>query len=125
MDKLPINTVKEAVRPEPGGQGRDRKVDAEKLKKACTEFEALFTAEMLKFMRQAVPQGGLFGKGLGSEIYQSLMDQELSLKLSRSKGLGLGATMYRQMMKREKTPPLPERPVWNPLAQKVEDPEKK
>ncbi|HSR11629.1 MAG TPA: rod-binding protein [Thermodesulfobacteriota bacterium] len=96
----------------PAKGGGDRKADPEKLKKACTEFEALFMSQMLKHMRQSVPKGGLFGKGLGSEVFQSLMDEELSRKVSAGKGLGLGNSIYRQMMKREekKSPDLPAGP---------------
>jgi flagellar protein FlgJ len=85
----------------------DKKLNREKLKKACTDFDALFMAQMLKSMRQTIPQTGFLGKGPGNDIYQGLMDQELSRKLSQSKGLGLGKVIYRQMLKREeKTPPV-------------------
>jgi Rod binding domain-containing protein len=58
-------------------------------------------AQMLKSMRETVPKSGFLGKGLGKDIYQGLMDQELSRKLSQSKGLGLGKAIYQQMLKRE------------------------
>ena len=83
----------------------DKKLDREKLKKACTGFEALFMAQMLKSMRQTIPETGFLGMGLGNDIYQGFMDQELSQKLSQSKGLGLGKVIYRQMLKREEKTP--------------------
>ncbi len=127
MDNIPMNSIVKAsknlsstIKPE------DKRLDREKLKKACNDFEALFMAQMLKSMRQTIPQTGFLGKGLGDDIYQGLMDQELSQKLSQSKGLGLGKAIYRQMLKREeKTPTVTTRgQSFNPLS-KVLSEEKK
>jgi len=109
MDIMPINTRAKAFKPlsPANGAGDNKKLNQKKLKKACTDFEALFIAHMLKSMRQAIPQTGFWGKGQGSGIYQDLMDQELSKKLSQNKGLGLGKMIYRQILKREgKNPPV-------------------
>ena len=106
MDKMPINTMGKASNSvSPTVESGDKKIDREKLKKACTGFEALFMSQMMKSMRQTIPQTGFLGKGLGNDIYQGLMDQELSQKLSQSKGLGLGKVIYRQMLKREEKTP--------------------
>ncbi len=61
----------------------------------------MFMSQMLKSMRQTIPQTGFFGNDPGKEIYQSLMDQELSQKLARRGGLGLGMMIYRQVLGRE------------------------
>jgi flagellar protein FlgJ len=108
MDNMPINTRVKSFNPlSPAiGTGDKKKLDRKKLKKACTDFEALFIAQMLKSMRQTVPQTGFLGKGLGNEIYQGLMDQELSKKLAHNKGLGLGQVLYRQMLRQEEKIPL-------------------
>ena len=108
MDNMPINTaVKAPKHLSPTiGSGDKKKLDRKKLKKACTDFDALFMAQMLKSMRQTIPQSGLLGKGLGSDIYQGLMDQELSKKLAHNKGLGLGQVLYRQMLRQEEKIPL-------------------
>ncbi len=78
-----------------------RKLDREKLKKACEEFESIFILEMLKSMRQTVPQTGFLGNGTGKEIYQNLLDQELSKSLSRRGVMGLGRLVYQQWVERE------------------------
>jgi len=108
MDNMPINTRVKAFNPlSPAvGTGDKKKLDRKKLTKACTDFEALFIAQMLKSMRQTVPQTGFLGKGLGNDIYQGLMDEELSKKLAQNKGLGLGQALYRQMLRQEKKIPL-------------------
>ena len=108
MESMPINKTGKA--PEAGSPGNEpgsRKIDREKLKKACSDFEALFLARMLKIMRQSVPSSGLWGNGPGKEIYDSLMDQELGKKMAQRDGLGLGKKIYHQVLKREeKSEPL-------------------
>ncbi len=102
MDSMPINKLGKV--PEAGSLGNvpgGRKIDREKLKKACSDFEALFMARMLKIMRQSVPSSGLWGNGPGKEIYDSLMDQELGKKMAQREGLGLGKKIYHQVLKRE------------------------
>jgi len=80
------------------GQG-DKRIDEERLKKACSDFESIFIHQVLKSMRQTVPQTGFFGEGPEKEIFQSFFDQELSKSLAQQGGLGLGNRLYRQMMK--------------------------
>jgi flagellar protein FlgJ len=108
MESVPINKIGKA--PEAASRGKDpgsRKIDREKLKKACSDFEALFLARMLKMMRQSVPSSGLWGHSPGKEIYDSLMDQELGKKMAQREGLGLGKKLYNQVLKREeKSEPL-------------------
>ena len=53
-----------------------------KLKKACKDFEAVFTYQMLKSMRRTVHKCDLFHGGQGEEIYESLMDMELSKQMA-------------------------------------------
>jgi flagellar protein FlgJ len=110
MESVPINKIGKAL--EAASRGKDpgsRKIDREKLKKACSDFEALFLARMLKMMRQSVPSSGLWGNSPGKEIYDSLMDQELGKKMAQREGLGLGKKLYNQVLKREeKSEPLSE-----------------
>jgi Rod binding domain-containing protein len=88
----------------PSERGAKKKgIDREKLKKACADFEALFIHQLLKFMRQAAPSNALLGNGPGTEIYQSLIDQELSNHLAERSGIGLGEIMARQILRREET----------------------
>jgi flagellar protein FlgJ len=108
MERMPIDKTGKV--PEASSRGNEpggRKIDREKLKKACSDFEALFLARMLKIMRQSVPSSDLWGNGPGKEIYDSFMDQELGKKLAQREGLGLGKKLYHQVLKREeKSEPL-------------------
>lgn len=102
MDKMPILNyirLQETAPSDPRtGPGR---TDREKLKKACTEFEAIFVREVLKFMRQTIPSSAAAGLGAGKDVYESLLDQELSRSLAGKGGLRIGEMVYRQMSRRE------------------------
>jgi flagellar protein FlgJ len=78
-----------------------RPIDEEKLRKACTDFEAIFLNQILRAMRQTVPHGGFLKEGPEKDIFQSFFDQELSRSLAERKGIGLGEMMFRQMKGRE------------------------
>ena len=113
---MPILPINETVNPLPSIQTQKaKKLDEEKLKKACTDFEAIFIQQLLKSMRQAVPKGGLLGEGPGMEIYQSLFDQELSKSLASRGRLGLGGMIYRQKIQQE------ERKLLSPIELKAFD----
>lgn len=73
--------------------------DAEKLKKSCREFEAIFLQSMFKAMRKTVPDSGFFKRDTAHEVYQDMLDSELSLEMSRRQSIGLAEQMYRQMEK--------------------------
>ena len=60
------------------------------------QFEALFVQMMLKSMREAVPEGGLFDSD-SMEFYQQMMDSQLSVSLAEQGGLGLADTIVEQL----------------------------
>lgn len=67
------------------------------LKKACKQFESVLTYEMLKSMRSTVDKCDLFSGGEGEEIYESLLDQELSKNMTGYGSNSLAELLYRQM----------------------------
>lgn len=69
----------------------------EKLQLAAKQFETLLIQQMLKAMRDTVPEGGLMKKNSGEKMFQDMMDQQLSNDLSSSFGLGLGDAIVRQL----------------------------
>jgi flagellar protein FlgJ len=91
-------------------QAGEKRVDREKLKKSCADFESILISQMLKSMRQAMTPAREPGNGLGKDTYVSLFDQELSQSLAKRGGLGLGKKIYDQVIQREerKRPPLSE-----------------
>lgn len=73
-----------------------------KLRKACTDFEAIILQKMLILMRDSVPKSGLFETSFAQDIYQSLHDQELAQQLAKGSGMGLGDKLYRDLTKNNK-----------------------
>lgn len=67
----------------------------EALKAAAKQFEALFMNMMLKSMRQASPQDGVFDSEQ-SRMYTSMLDQQLSQNLA-TRGVGLADVLTRQL----------------------------
>lgn len=66
------------------------------LSEAAQQFESLFVQMMLKSMRQATPEGGLFG-GNNMEMYQEMHDKQIALDISRQGGLGLANMIEAQL----------------------------
>ncbi|MBX3664108.1 MAG: flagellar assembly peptidoglycan hydrolase FlgJ [Burkholderiales bacterium] len=69
------------------------------IKDAARQFEVLFMNMLLKSMRDATPQEGMFDSEQ-TRFYTAMLDQQLSDKLSSSKrGLGLADIMVRQLQR--------------------------
>ncbi|MFH1148686.1 MAG: rod-binding protein [Pseudomonadota bacterium] len=77
------------------GGAADKCNKDERLRTACAEFESLFISQLLKGMRDSIPKTPLFHGGLNEEIYTSMFDQELAMKMAE-KGIGLGEQIFRQ-----------------------------
>ena len=69
----------------------------EALRKACKDFEAVFTYQILKSMRGTIEKCDLFHGGQGEEIYESLLDQELSKKIAGGGSNSLSEFLYQQL----------------------------
>lgn len=65
------------------------------LRTAARQFEAVFTQMMLKSMRDATPQDGMFDNEQ-TKLYMSMMDQQLAQQMS-TRGIGLADVMMRQL----------------------------
>lgn len=68
-----------------------------KLKKAAQQFEAVFLSQVLKSMRQTVPEGGLLQRGLANEIYESMFDEEISMKMAEGQTRSFADMIFRQL----------------------------
>ncbi|RZI42097.1 flagellar assembly peptidoglycan hydrolase FlgJ [Herbaspirillum sp. HC18] len=75
-----------------------RQNSPEALKGAAKQFEALFMNMMLKSMRDATPQDGVFGSEQ-ERMYTSMLDQQLSQTMA-SRGVGLADALFRQLSTR-------------------------
>ena len=67
----------------------------EGMKQASKQFEVMFMQMVLKSMREATPQDGMFGSQQ-EKMYTSMLDQQLAQNLS-GRGLGLAEAMFAQL----------------------------
>lgn len=68
-----------------------------KLKKACVDFEAVFINEMLKSMRKSIEKCDLFHGGQAEEVYESMLDQELSQNMAGKGSNSISEMLYNQI----------------------------
>lgn len=66
------------------------------LREVAGQFEALFVQTLLKNMRQGELAEPLFGSDQ-HDMYQEMMDQQLSLSMTRGSGIGLKEMLVRQL----------------------------
>lgn len=74
--------------------------DKTALKKACQDFESIFVQMVFKNMRSTVPEDGLFEKSQAQSIFEGMLDEELSKKVSSAGGMGLADILYEQLQKK-------------------------
>ena len=72
--------------------------DPAAIRKVAQQFESMFTRMMLKSMRDAVGTDPMFGSDQ-QKMYQEMADDQLSVQLSKGKGLGLADMLMRQLQK--------------------------
>ena len=70
--------------------------DPAAVRQVAQQFESLFARMMIKSMREAVGKDPIFGSDQ-AETYQGMYDDQLSMELTRGKGLGLADMLVRQL----------------------------
>ena len=80
-----------------------RQSSPEALKQAAQQFEAVFMNMLMKSMREATPQDGMFDSEQ-TRMYTSMLDQQLTQRMA-SRGIGLADVMVRQLSTALGTPP--------------------
>jgi flagellar protein FlgJ len=89
------------MRPDPPGGKPPAAAQTErdaKLKKVCADFEALLVFQMVKTMRQTIPQDGLFKPSPGRATFEALLDQKIAGEVARKgEGMGLQRALYEQL----------------------------
>ena len=71
--------------------------DDPKLRAACAEMESLFISHLIKEMRATVEKSGFIDGGQAEEIFTSLLDVEISKKMSTAGGIGLSTILLEQL----------------------------
>jgi flagellar protein FlgJ len=67
------------------------------LQAACAEMESLFLSHLLKELRATVDKSGFISGGQAEEIFTSLLDVEISKKMSAAGGIGLSDILLEQL----------------------------
>jgi flagellar protein FlgJ len=80
-----------SVKPSASGQADP------KLQAACRDMESLFLSYLLKEMRATVNKSGFISGGKAEEIFTSMLDVELSKKMSSAGGTGLSSILLKQL----------------------------
>ena len=75
--------------------------DDPRLSAACAEMESLFISHLIKEMRATVEKSGFIDGGQAEEIFTSLLDVEISKKMSTAGGIGLSAILLEQLGAKE------------------------
>ena len=77
-------------------RGAARNNDPQALKAAARQFEALFTQQLLKTVRESKIGDDMLGSEQ-TEFYQGMFDQQMAQKLSEGRGLGIADLLVRQL----------------------------
>lgn len=73
--------------------------DDQKLKKVCSDLEAVFISMMFKQMRNTVQKSELMGGGYAEEMYEDMLYEKYAEEASKNKGIGIGDILYKQLSK--------------------------
>lgn len=73
-----------------------RRDDPEALRAAAEQFEALFVQQMLKSMRDTVPEDGPFASR-EADTYRDMLDRQLAVDVAASGDFGIADALVRQL----------------------------
>jgi peptidoglycan hydrolase FlgJ len=82
----------------PPAAGHAPSADADAVRHAAQEFEAIFLAQVLGTMTQGLGGDGLLGDGQG-EVFRDMLNEEVAKLISRSGGIGVADALLREMLK--------------------------
>ncbi len=79
-----------------GSRPQSSQTDA-RLKKVCEEFESVFTAKLLKSMRETVQSADFFGSEKDETTFRDMLDDETAKSIAHHQGMGIANMLYRQL----------------------------
>jgi len=77
----------------------------ERLRKVCSQFEAIFLNYLFLQMKKTIPEFGLFKEEFASRIYEEEFYSLLAEKLAETGGIGLAKLLYQQLKNKAKQDP--------------------
>jgi Rod binding domain-containing protein len=69
------------------------------IKQTAQDFEASFLSVMMQQMFTGISTDGPFGGGPGEEMFRSVLTDAMAKQVARSGGVGVAATVEREMLK--------------------------
>jgi Rod binding domain-containing protein len=69
---------------------------ADEVRQAAQQFEALLLAQLMATMRQTIPKG-MMGQGYDAQMWNSMMDQALTDSMAQGGGIGLADLLVQQL----------------------------
>lgn len=70
-----------------------------KVKDVAQKFESQFLAQMIGHMFEGIETDGPFGGGFGEQMFRSVMTDTMAQQMTKAGGIGLSATVQREMLK--------------------------
>ncbi|MEJ8475410.1 rod-binding protein [Roseibium algae] len=77
--------------------------DKTAVREAAEKFESVFLKNMLEVMFTGLEDGGTWGSGNGAEAWQGMMLDEYAKAVTDSGGIGISATVERQLLELQET----------------------
>jgi peptidoglycan hydrolase FlgJ len=101
MDKVALNIGNAQTRAAAKTSlDKNKEAQDRKLQKACRDFEAIFTYNLLKNMRRTIPHTSGGNLLAGEDTYNMLRDQKVAEEISKKgNGLGLHKLLFDQLNK--------------------------
>ena len=95
----PFSYTRQTAKPREWGQTLSTQ-DRKQIHETAQKFEAMYVSEMMNYMFEGtdLSESG-FGGGTGEKMYQSLLVNEYSNKLSQSGQAGIAPVMEREMLR--------------------------
>lgn len=74
------------------------KVTPEQARKTAQDFEAMFLSQMMQPMFEPLSTAAPFGGGHGEKMWRSFMVDEYGKAMAKAGGVGIAATVQRQIL---------------------------
>ncbi len=81
-------------------QNAMRSRDDKKLRQTCEDLESVFVYRLLSAMRSSIPRSDFITRGMATETFESMLDEEYAKTISRQGSLGLADIIYQQLTRK-------------------------
>ncbi len=89
--------AKQTLRAADGPGASALEAERQRLMDVARQFESFFFSLMMKEMRSTIHKSELVDGGRGEEVFQKMLDEEISGAAAKGQGFGLARMLYDQM----------------------------